>query len=88
MFSEPTNNPLVRGCDECETPQRSHNRKHDHGNICLKILAVENIVVFCESAELFQNLEHVNSLTERKNRKMKYEKLKQSIITKGHGERG
>lgn len=68
--------------------QRSHNRKRDHSNICLKISSVENTIVFCESAELLQDLENVKSLIEIKDQKMKYEKLKGSIITKGHGERG
>lgn len=73
MFPEPTNNPLVWvitwRCDECET-------EHDHSNVRLNTWAVENIVIFCESAELFQNLENVNSLAEKKEYKMRYEKLK------------
>lgn len=51
-------------------------RKHGHSNFCLKTLAEENIVISCESAELFQNLENVNFLTEKKEHKMKYEKRK------------
>lgn len=47
-------------------------RKHDHGNFCLKTSAVGNIVIFRESTELFQNLANVNFLTEKKEHKMKY----------------
>lgn len=51
-------------------------RKHDHSHFCLKTSSVENRFIFCESAELFQNLENMNLLTGKNEHEMKYQKLK------------
>lgn len=34
------------------------------------------MIIFCESAELFQNLENVYLLTEKNDQEVKYQKLK------------
>lgn len=39
------------------------------------------MIIFCESAELFQNLENVYLLTEKNDQEVKYQKLKQNKIT-------